>query len=57
MLDRFNLNHMKDETCFDSVGTETRLGDNIRSHVSDSKNRTMQTLLNSRFCSKSPVIT
>jgi hypothetical protein len=57
MLDRFNFNHMKDETCFDSVGSETNLGENISSHVSDSKNKTMQTYLNLRFCSKSPVIT
>jgi hypothetical protein len=57
VLDRFNLNHMKDETCFDSVGTETSLGDNISSHVSGNKNKTMQTYLNLRFCSRSPVIT
>jgi len=24
MLDRFNLNHMRDETCFDSVGNKAR---------------------------------
>jgi hypothetical protein len=57
MLGRFNLNHVRDETCLDSVGTETRLGRNISSHIPASKNRTMQIYLNFRFSSKSPVIT